>query len=88
MPIFTLSPVRDPFKVMADVSLNEIVGEVQTIKTALMRQLLINTVNVNNLRWFINPNGIDIKDLDENRQFIKAKVNDPRLSVLPFITHI
>ncbi len=84
VPIFTLSPVRDPFKVMADVSLNEIVGEVQTIKTALIRQLLINTVNTNNLRWFINPNDIDLKDLDENRQFIKTKASDPRMSVIPF----
>ncbi|MBQ9596499.1 MAG: hypothetical protein IJR35_11655 [Synergistaceae bacterium] len=84
VPIFTVSPVRDPFKVMADISLNEIVGEVQTIKTALMRQLLINTVNLNNIRWFINPNGVDLKDIQENKQFIKTKTNDPRASVMPF----
>ena len=84
VPIFTVSPVRDPFKVMADVSLNEIVGEVQTIKTALMRQLLINTVNLNNIRWFINPNGVDLKDLDEGRQYVKTKALDPRTSVMPF----
>ena len=83
VPIFTLSPVRDPFKVLADVSLSEIVGEVQTIKTALMRQLLINTVNLNNARWFINPNGVDLKDLQENRQYIKTK-NDPRTIAMPF----
>lgn len=84
VPIFTLSPVRDPFKVMADVSLNEIVGEVQTIKTALMRQLLINTVNTNNIRWFINPNYIDLKDLDEGRMYVKTKAQDPRTSVMQF----
>ena len=84
VPIFTISPVRDPFKVMADVSLNEIVGEVQTIKTALMRQLLINTANTNNIRWFINPNGIELTDLDEGRQYIRTKALDMRNSVLPF----
>ena len=84
VPIFTISPVRDPFKVMADVSLNEIVGEVQTIKTALMRQLLINTVNTNNIRWFINPNDIDLKDIQENKQFIKTKAGNPQASVMPF----
>ena len=84
VPIFTLSPVRDPFKVLADVSLSEIVGEVQTIKTALMRQLLMNTVNTNNIRWFINPNGVDLKDLDEGRQYVKTKANDPRATVMPF----
>ena len=40
VPIFTLSPVRDPFKVIASLSLAEIVGEIQSIKTALMRQML------------------------------------------------
>ena len=83
VPIFTLSPVRDPFKVLADVSLSEIVGEVQTIKTALMRQLLINTVNMNNARWFINPNGVDLKDLQENRQYIRT-TSDPRMIAMPF----
>ena len=60
VPIFTLSPVRDPFKVLAELSLAEIVGEVQTIKTALMRQLLVNTVNMNNVRWFIDATGISL----------------------------
>ena len=70
-------PVQDPFKVMSDVSLAEIVGEVQTIKTALMRQLLVNTVNMNNQRWFINATGVNVKDIQENRQFIKTNA-DPR----------
>ena len=86
VPIFTLSPVRDPFKVLAHLSLSEIVGEVQTIKTALMRQLLINTATLNNMRWFVNPNGIDLKDLQDNRQYIKTNA-DPRASVFPFPTN-
>ena len=84
VPIFTLSPIRDPFKVLANLSLSEIVGEIQSIKTALMRQLLINTVNLNNLRWFINPEGVDLKDIMENRQYIKTRSGDPRNTVLPF----
>ena len=83
-PIFTLSPVRDPFKVLADVSLSEIVGEVQTIKTALMRQLLVNTVNTNNQRWFINGTGVNIKDIQENRQYIKVSSGSPKDAVYPF----
>lgn len=74
---------RDPFKVLAEISLSEIVGEVQTIKTALMRQLLINTVNTNNARWFIDEHGVDLKDIRDNRQFIKTHA-DPRAIVYPF----
>lgn len=85
VPIFTLSPVRDPFKVLADISLAEIVGEVQTIKTALMRQFLVNTVNMNNQRFFINGAGVDLKDIQENRQYIKVGNGvDPRTVVYPF----
>ena len=83
VPIFTLSPVRDPFRVLAPLSLSEIVGEVQTIKTALMRQLLINIVNQNNVRWFIDETKFDIKDVMENRQYIRTKGN-PGGIVYPF----
>ena len=83
VPIFTLSPIRDSFKVLANLSLSEIVGEIQTIKTALMRQLLINTVNINNLRWFINPTGVNLKDIQENKQFIKVS-GDVQNAVMPF----
>ncbi|MBR1437915.1 MAG: hypothetical protein IJ587_05195 [Synergistaceae bacterium] len=83
VPIFTLSPIRDPFKVLANLSLAEIVGEIQTIKTALMRQMLINTVNTNNQRWFIDGQGIDLKDIEQHRQYVKVD-GDPRGKVLPF----
>ena len=84
VPIFTLSPIRDAFKVLANLSLTEIVGEVQTIKTALMRQLIINTVNLNNLRWFINPTAINVKDIQEGKQFITTKSANPQEAVMPF----
>ena len=87
IPIFTLSPIRDPFKVLSNLSLSEIVGEVQTIKTALMRQFLINTVNLNNIRWFVNDLGVDIKDLQDNRQYIKIHGVDPHTVVYPFPTN-
>ena len=81
VPIFTLSPIRDPFKVLANLSLAEIVGEIQTIKTALMRQLLINTVNTNYQRWFIDGQGIDLKDIQQGKQYIKVD-GDPRAKVV------
>ncbi|MBQ7170074.1 MAG: hypothetical protein IJR63_09275, partial [Synergistaceae bacterium] len=83
VPIFTLSPIRDPFKVLGNLSFAEIVGEIQTIKTALMRQMLINTVNTNNQRWFIDMRGLDVKDIQQNRQYVKVD-GDPRTKVLPF----
>ena len=84
VPIFTVSPIRDPFKVLANLSFSEIVGEIQSIKTALMRQLLINTVNTNNIRFFINPTGIDLKDFEDGRQYVKSTAGEPQKSIMPF----
>ena len=83
VPIFTLSPIRDPFRVLAPLAFSEIIGEIQSLKTALMRQFLINTVNLNNLRWFVDLTQIDLKDLNENRQYIKVNGN-PNGTVVPF----
>ena len=82
-PIFALSPVRDPFKVLAEKSFAEIVGEVQSLKTALMRQIIINTVNVNNLRWFVDETKVNPSDLLEGQQFIRT-TGEPGAAVTPF----
>ena len=84
VPIFTLSPVRDPFKVLASLSFAEIVGEIQAIKTGLIRQILINTVNTNYQRWFVDEQGVDVKDLQENRQYIRIRTGNPRDKVVPW----
>ena len=86
VPIFALAPVRDPFKVLANLSLAEIVGEVQTIKTALMRQMLINTVNTNFQRWFVDENGVNVDDIFNNRQFIRISTGNPKDKVVPWPT--
>lgn len=82
-PIFTLSPVRDPFRVMAPLSFGEIVGEVQSLKVALMRQMIINTANVNNLRHFVDQTQVNVSDLEENAQYIRVN-GDPRGVAMPF----
>ena len=84
VPIFTLAPIRDPFRVLAPLSLSEIVREVQSLKTALLRQLLINTVHTNNMRFFIDETAIDNKDLLENRQYIKCRTGNISQAVVPF----
>lgn len=82
-PIFTLSPIRDPFRVLAPLSFSEIVGEVQSLKTALMRQFIINTANVNNLRHFVDQTKVNVTDLEENRQYIRT-TGRPNETAMPF----
>lgn len=73
VPIFTISPIRDPFRVLAPLSFSEIIGEVQSLKVALMRQLIVNTAKTNNLQTLVDETKINRDDLELNRQFIRTK---------------
>lgn len=83
VPIFTISPIRDPFRVLAPLSFSEIIGEVQSLKVALMRQLIVNTANTNNIKHFVDHTKINLEDLVENRQYLRVN-GDPHIAVLPF----
>lgn len=82
VPIFTISPIRDPFRVLAPLSFSEIIGEIQSLKVALMRQLIVNTAKTNNLQSFVDETKINRDDLELNRQFIRTKA-DPRTVAMP-----
>ena len=75
VPIFTISPIRDPFRVLAPLSFSEIIGEVQSLKVALMRQLIVNTAKTNNLQALVDETKINRDDLELNRQFIRTKTD-------------
>jgi hypothetical protein len=87
VPIFTVSPIRDPHKVIADLSFAEIIGELQGLKIALLRQLLISTANTNNQRFFVDESRVVVSDLIEGRQFIRVTPGgspDAAGSIVPF----
>lgn len=83
-PIFTLSPIRDPFRVLAPQSFSEIVGEIQSLKVALMRQFIINTVNANNARFFVAEGSINVDDVELGRQFIRVPGGNVSNVIMPF----
>jgi hypothetical protein len=84
-PLFAISPIRDPYKVVANMSFSEIVGELQDLKTALLRQIFINTANTNDQRFFVDESRIRISDLIEGRKHIRLLPgNEPGSAVMPF----
>jgi hypothetical protein len=83
VPIFLISPVRDPYKILATISFAEIIGEVQSLKTAMMRQMIVNLSRANNPQFFIDSTGINNDDLRENKQFIRS-AGPPGEAVAPF----
>ena len=85
-PIFTISPIRDPYKVVADLSFAEIVGELQGLKIAIIRQLVINTANTNNQKFFVDESRVVISDFLDGKQFIRLTpgMADGTTPIIPF----
>ena len=62
-PFEVLRPMLDPFK-FTGIGMPELVGEFQSLKTALLRQTLDNISFQNNGMWLVNRNaGVDINAL-------------------------
>lgn len=61
-PFFTLSPIRDPIRVWAKRGISDLVGELQDLNTALLKQIIYNIAVNNDKQAFIN---IDVM-LDPN----------------------
>ncbi len=78
--VFSITPFSDPEKLYASVSLSDVAGEIQAMKTAVLRQTLYNTSLVNDPRNFIDQTKVNMSDLLEDSQWIRT--NGPPREVL------
>ena len=82
-PFEVLRPMLDPFK-FTGVSVPELVGEFQAVKTALFRQILDNVSYQNNGAWLVNRNaGVDINALLNMRPNTIVRSNITSEAVVP-----
>ena len=82
-PFEVLRPMLDPFK-FTGVSIPELVGEFQAVKTALFRQILDNVSYQNNGAWLVNRNaGVDINALLNMRPNTIVRSNITSGAVVP-----
>ena len=82
-PFEVLRPMLDPFK-FTGVSVPELVGEFQAVKTALFRQILDNVSYQNNGAWLVNRNaGVDINALLNMRPNTIVRSNITNGAVVP-----
>ena len=83
LPFFLLSLHKDPFKVFPlDLALADISGELQHLRVAMVRQLLVNLSISNTPRKFIDNNVINMDDVVEDRMFVRCNGN-PHQAVMP-----
>ena len=74
-PFEVLRPMLDPFK-FTGIGMPELVGEFQSLKTALIRQTLDNISFQNNGMWLVNRNaGVDINALLNPRPGTVVRTN-------------
>lgn len=72
-PFFTISPTQDPHRIWAKRSYAELIGEIQHMKIAIMRQLLHNLALSNDPKMILSPDAINIDDFNKGRAVIRKK---------------
>lgn len=72
-PFFILSPVKDPHRVFARRGIPEMVGQLQDLKTALIRQMVINIGLTNDPRLIMSEEAINIDDYINGKAVIRKK---------------
>lgn len=83
LPFFVLSAQHDTSRVLPQSSMADIEGELQALRIAFVRQILLN-ISVNNTpRYFVNANMVDIEDLTKDKMMVRCKDN-PRDVVAAF----
>jgi len=71
-PFFLLSPVRDPGRIWPKKGIGQFVSEIQSLKTAFLRQIINNTALNNDLPAFVDENRVNIMDVVERRKTIRV----------------
>lgn len=71
-PFFVISASRDPFKVCPDFGFAEVVSEIQHLKTAMVRLLVLNMSLNNTPRSFIDDTRVNHEDLLADKQYIRV----------------
>lgn len=72
-PFFNLSPVRDPHRIFPKRSFAEMIGQLQDLKTALIRQIMINIALSNDPRVIMSEDALNIDDYIQGRSVIRKK---------------
>lgn len=83
LPFFVLSTQHDSSRVLPQSSMADIEGELQALRIAFVRQILLN-ISVNNTpRYFVDVNQVDVEDLTKDKMMVRCKGN-PRDVVTAF----
>lgn len=72
LPFFVISPSKDPTKVLSDTSMCDIEGELQHLRVAIVRQILLNVSNSNKPRTFFDMGKVNVEDLVRDKAYVRC----------------
>lgn len=76
-PFFVFSPEHDPYAVFADESIGDVIEQLQDLKTALIRQMIIAVAKNNIPQKFVDENNVDMDALYEGAEIVPVKNGTP-----------
>ena len=83
-PFFVIVPNIEPYQIVG-TGLAEILEDIQDLKTAIKRQLLVSIGLNNDPKMFINEEAVEIEDIINDRSFIRIRGNiPPTQAVYPY----
>ena len=80
-PFFIVAPIRDPNSIYSSKGFAELVGEIQDLKTALLRQVIYNIAVNNDKQAFVNVDAVvDVKEFIDGKKAVRVN-GDPKEAV-------
>jgi hypothetical protein len=76
-PIAVISPYPDLYQ-LDGMSVDDMIGEIQDVKTLLVRQVIVNIANNNDRGAFVDEDAVNPDDLAENRKYKRFRNKDGR----------
>lgn len=74
-PTFCIvAPYPDQYEI-SGITIDDLIGEIQDVKTIIMRQVLLNIANNNDRQVIIDPKGLNMDDVRNNRKFIRRTLD-------------
>ena len=73
-PVMVLSPILEPFTLHGK-SFSDLIGQLQDLKTALIKEIMVNIAQSNDGREYIDPAAVNIQDLIGNKKYIRVTAN-------------
>jgi len=81
-PFFVLTPILEPYQIWGK-GFGDVLKDVQDIKTAIIRQIIVNIGLNNDPKVFVDGSKVDLNDLSSGSSYIRVDGN-PQQAIQPF----